>query len=420
VKVLIIGAGLGGLTAALSLRQAGLEVDVFEQAQDVGELGVGINLLPHGTKVLAALGLLPDLDEAGIRTRELIYTNRFGQVVWRELRGTDAGYDAPQFSIHRGKLYGILHRAVLSGLGRSRLHVGCRLTTFEQRGDHVAAQFIRGADGQRMNATGDALIGCDGIHSAVRAALYPGEQPPVWNGVTVWRGATNWPRLVDGRTMVVAGGIGAKFVFYPIHARASAPRTPLTNWAVMARLGNGGDPPPRREDWSRAGSLYEALAFTQHRFSLPFVDPVAMIESTRTFLEFPLCDRDPLPRWSFDSVTLLGDAAHPMSPVGSNGAAQAILDATALARCLAGEGSVAEALRRYENERRPPTTKLISSNRQGGPERVIDLVEARAPSGFQNLDAVATYAERQAIVRAYDALAQPTAARPQLLQAETN
>lgn len=412
MKVLIIGAGLGGLTAALSLHRAGIEVDVFEQAQEPGELGLGINLLPHGTRELAALGLLPDLDEAGIRTHAVTYANRFGQVVWRELRGMDAGYDMPQFSIHRGKLHGILHRAVLSRLGRSRLHVGCRFTTFHQSCDHVAARFVRRADGQRMNAIGDALIGCDGIRSAVRAALYPGERPPMWTGVTVWRGATDWPRLADGRTMVVAGGIDAKFFFYPIHASVSVPGSLLTNWAVTARLSQGGDRPPRREDWNRAGSLFEALAFTQRRFSLPFVDPVAIIEATRTLFEFPLCDRDPLPRWSFDRVTLLGDAAHPMSPAGSNGAAHAILDATVLARCLAGDGSVVEALRRYENERRPPMTKLIISNRQGGPERVIDLVEARAPAGFRNLDAIATYAERQAIVRGCEAPAQSTAVKP--------
>src|SRR5687767_14007247 len=133
MKLLIIGGGIGGLVTALSLHQAGIDVEIFEQTQELRELGVGINLLPHAVKELAGLGLLPALDKAGIRTRELIYQNRLGQVVWRELRGLDAGYEVPQLSIHRGKLHGVLLNAVLERLGPSRLHTDHRLVDLEER-----------------------------------------------------------------------------------------------------------------------------------------------------------------------------------------------------------------------------------------------------------------------------------------------
>jgi 2-polyprenyl-6-methoxyphenol hydroxylase-like FAD-dependent oxidoreductase len=205
--------------------------------------------------------------------------------------------------------------------------------------------------------------------------------------------------------MVIAGGNRAKFVYSPIHADPARPARRLMNWAVMAQIGDGSQPPPRREDWSRPGRLDEALPFVRDTFDLAFVDPVALIEATDPFYEYPCCDRDPLPRWSFGRVTLLGDAAHPMYPTGSNGASQAILDALALARHLTSGGPVVDALSAYDAERRPPTAAIVHANRRGGPEGVIDVVEARAPDGFDDLEAVASYAERKAIVRGYASLA---------------
>jgi len=405
MKVLIAGAGIGGLATALFFHEAGIETEIFEQAREVRELGVGINMLPHAVKELAALGLLPALDRAGIRTRALIYMNRLGQTVWQELRGMDAGYDTPQFSIHRGKLLGVLHEAALERLGQARIHTDCRLVDFEERGDEVVARFVGRTGREAIEAAGDALIGADGIHSTVRSILYPGEGPPVWKGIMLWRGATNWPVHFDGRTVVVAGGNTAKFVFYPIHADPAKPDMRLTNWGIMARIEEAAKPPPRREDWNRPGRLDEALPFVRDRFRLGFVNPVALIEATGTFYEYPNCDRDPLPRWSFDRVTLLGDAAHPMYPVGSNGASQAILDARSLAKHLTSGASVAEALTAYDVERRPATAEIVLANRKGGPERVIDVIEARAPDGFDDIDKVAGHEERETIVRGYASMA---------------
>jgi 5-methylphenazine-1-carboxylate 1-monooxygenase len=403
MKALIAGAGIGGLTAALFLHRAGIEVEILERADAVRELGVGINMLPHAVGLLAELGLMDALDAAGIRTRELIYMNRFGQVVWRELRGIEAGHAVPQFSIHRGRLLGLIHRAVVDRLGRGVIRTRCRVHGFEQEGRGVTVHLSEG--GRALQAGGDLLIGADGIHSTVRATLYPDEGPPIWNGVTLWRGATRWTKWQDGRTMAIAGGNHAKFVFYPIGNDPDNPAMALTNWAVMAR---SRDPEAGRfalGDWGRPGELAQVLPFVQDHFRLDYVDPAEIIRATGTFYEYPNCDREPLPRWSFGRVTLLGDAAHPMYPVGSNGASQAILDARSLAAHLRAHGSVEAALDAYDSERRPITSDIILSNRKGGPEGVIDLVEARASDGFDDIEAVASYGERERIVKGYASLA---------------
>jgi 5-methylphenazine-1-carboxylate 1-monooxygenase len=405
MHVLIAGGGIGGLAAALSLHHAGIACTVFEQVREPRELGVGINTLPHAIKELAALGLLDALDQAGIRTRELIYANRFGQVVWRELRGTDAGLDTPQFSIHRGKLLGVLLAAVRARLGPDAVRTGCRLVAVTERPDGITATFERRDTGGTVEATGDALIGADGIHSTLRAVFYPDEGPPVWNGSMLWRGAAEWPTWIDGRTMIIAGGMGAKFVYYPIHADPARPDMRLTNWAVLVRVAEDAAIPPRREDWNRPGVMSELEPLVRDRFRLDFVDPLALIRASGEFYEYPLCDRDPLPRWSFGRATLLGDAAHPMYPVGSNGASQAVLDARALARHLTAGPDVVAALAAYEAERRPMTAEIVLNNRKGGPERVIDVLEARAPDGFTDVEQVASHAEREAIVRGYATMA---------------
>ena len=403
MKALIAGAGIGGLTTALFLHRAGIEVEVFEQAGTVRELGVGINMLPHAVGLLAEFGLMDALDVAGIRTRELIYANRFGQVVWQELRGIEAGQAAPQFSIHRGRLLGLIHRAVVDRLGPAAICTGCRVTGFAQEAQGVTVHL---GEGERVSqARGDLLIGADGIHSTVRTALYPDEGPPIWNGVMLWRGAVQWPKWRDGRTMMIAGGNHAKFVFYPIAEDPDDPDMCLANWAVMARSPEPAHGRFSLGEWCRPGMLAQVLPFVRDRFRLNDVDPAGIIRATGAFYEYPNCDREPLPCWSFGRVALLGDAAHPMYPVGSNGASQAILDARALAEHLRTGVSVEAALDAYDRERRPATSRIVLSNRQGGPEGVIDLVESRAPDGFDDIDTVASHEERERVVRGYASLA---------------
>jgi 5-methylphenazine-1-carboxylate 1-monooxygenase len=398
MKVIIIGGGIGGLATALMLHARGIDCEIYEQSDAVRELGVGINTLPHAIRELAELGLLDRLDAVAVRTYELFYTNRFGQEIWREPRGTDAGYEYPQFSVHRGRLQAVIYDAVRSRLGESRIHTGHRLGAFTQDDAGVTAYFFDRNGSHRATARGDVLVGADGIHSAVRDALYPNEGPARWNGSMLWRGAIDWPQFLTGRSMVIAGGMAAKLVIYPI-AEGSRPNHRLTNWAVLVKIAEPGVP-PRKEDWSRLGRLEELMPHVQ-RFRIPYVDAKALIEASPEFWEYPLCDRDPLPRWSHGRVTLLGDAAHPMYPVGSNGASQAILDARCLADRLVGAEHPWHALWTYEQERLPMTAQVVRMNRKGGPEGVIDAVEERAPDGFSNVDDVLPFEQRKAIVRGY-------------------
>jgi 2-polyprenyl-6-methoxyphenol hydroxylase-like FAD-dependent oxidoreductase len=398
MKVIIIGGGIGGLATALMLHARGIDCEIYEQSDAVRELGVGINTLPHAIRELAELGLLDRLDAVAVRTYELFYTNRFGQEIWREPRGTDAGYEYPQFSVHRGRLQAVIYDAVRSRLGESRIHTGHRLGAFTQDDAGVTAYFFDRNGSHRATARGDVLVGADGIHSAVREALYPNEGPARWNGSMLWRGAIDWPQFLTGRSMVIAGGMAAKLVIYPI-AEGSRPNHRLTNWAVLVKIAEPGAP-PRKEDWSRLGRLEELMPHVQ-RFRIPYVDAKALIEASTEFWEYPLCDRDPLPRWSHGRVTLLGDAAHPMYPVGSNGASQAILDARCLADRLVGAEHPWHALWTYEEERLPMTAQVVRMNRKGGPEGVIDAVEERAPDGFSNVDEVLPFEQRKAIVRGY-------------------
>jgi 2-polyprenyl-6-methoxyphenol hydroxylase-like FAD-dependent oxidoreductase len=399
VKVIIAGAGIGGLTTALMLYARRIDCEVYEQAEDIRELGVGINTLPHSIRELSELGLLDRLDAVAVRTHELIYANRFGQEIWREPRGVDAGYAVPQFSIHRGRLQGVIYQAARARIGEANIHTGHRLGAFRQCEDGVYAYFFDRSGSHRATAHGDVLVGADGIHSAVRGILFPHEGPPRWNGIIAWRGAVDWPIFLDGRSMIVAGGLAAKFVICPI-AEGSRPDRRLTNWAVTARIGDGAGPPPGKEDWSRTGQLSELMPHAG-RFSIPYLDAQGMIEATPQFWEYPMCDRDPLPRWSHNRVTLLGDAAHPMYPVGSNGASQAILDARCLTDKLLEAEHPSHALWLYEQERLPPTAKIVHMNLQGGPEGVIDVIETLAPDGFRNIENILPFARREAIVRGY-------------------
>ena len=391
MKAIIVGGGIGGLTTALMLRARGIGCELFEQADTIRELGVGINTLPHAIRELAGLGLLQKLDDVAIRTDVLYYLNRHGQEVWRDVRGIDAGHDVPQFSIHRGRLQNVILEAVEERLGREAIHTGCRLGAFTQDEGGVTAYFFDRAGGHVKTVRGDIMIGADGIHSRVRETMFPGEGPPCWNGLMLWRGARDWPVFLTGRSMIVAGGLNAKVVVYPI-AEGSHPSNRLTNWAVLVKIGDGHSPPPRREDWSRPGRREELM---------PHVDVFALISATSEFYEYPTCDRDPLPYWSSGRVTLLGDAAHPMYPVGSNGASQAILDARCLADALVRAEHPRQALIEYEKKRLPMTADIVRSNRRGGPEGVIDAVEQLAPDGFTDIEKVLSYAQREAIVRGY-------------------
>lgn len=396
----IVGGGIGGLVAALCLDVAGLSPIVYESAREIRALGVGINLLPHAVRILVALGLGERLAACGIATGELRYVTKRGEEIWAEPRGLDAGYRWPQYSIHRGQLQLLLLGAVRERLGHDCVHVGHHLSVIDRDAMGVTARFVDRRTGAVVGtARGDLLIGADGIHSAVRAHFYPDEAPPTFSGRLLWRATTIARPFLTGQTMIMAGHANQKFVAYPI---ANLPDgRQVINWIAERRITP--DAPPTAPDWNRVVPPATFLPFFA-AWRFPWLDIPALIAGADAVYEFPMSDRDPLDRWSFGRVTLLGDAAHPMYPVGSNGASQAILDASALAGALrgghAGDDPIA-ALSRYEAQRLGPTSRIVMANRQQGPEAVMQIVEERAPDGFQNLDEIISPDERHAIAAHY-------------------
>jgi 2-polyprenyl-6-methoxyphenol hydroxylase-like FAD-dependent oxidoreductase len=399
MKVGIAGAGIGGLTLALMLQQRGIEVELWEAVRELRSLGVGINLLPHASKELSELGLLPQLRELAIETASLAYYNKLGQLIWREPRGLAAGYPWPQFSIHRGDFQMLLLGRVRDLLGQDSVQCGLRAESFEAHGDRVRVSLRRVGDPSLVTREVDVLVAADGIRSQLRQQLYPERDALQFSGRVLWRGATECEPFMDGRSMFMAGHPDQKFVAYPISEPARGRGRSLINW--IAELRRPGD---HENDWNRKvdKSLF-AGEFASWKWG--WIDVPALIAQTEAVYEFPLVDKDPLPRWSFGRMTLLGDAAHPLYPVGSNGSAQAILDARCLADCLAGTRDVPYALREYEAERLPKTAGIVLRNRLNGPEQVMQLAEERAPQGFLAVEDVISREELENISLRYKRLA---------------
>ena len=401
MKIVIAGAGIGGLTAAMCLKRAGFDVEIFDQVSELKPLGVGINIQAGAVRILSSLGMEPALAATGIETRELRYANRHGQTIWADPRGRHAGLPWPQFSIHRGELQMILFETAKQILGAERIKFGRRITGFEQKGAKVAARFADRSGTEVETVEADLLVGADGIHSAVRAHFYPGEGPPKWQGIMMWRGITVGKPFLGGATMVQAGHHTQKFVCYPVSRAHAEKGDALINWICDLHMGDKAMLP--REDWNRPGKLADFLPrFENWKFD--WLDVPDVIRKAHTILEFPMVDRDPLPRWSHGRITLLGDAAHPMYPIGSNGASQAIIDGDALTQELLAGGDPETALQRYEKRRLPPMARIVESNRRKGIDIMLDIVEERAPQGFGKLDAVLPPRELEKIVADYKQL----------------
>lgn len=401
MKVAIVGGGIGGMTLALSLLDASIDnVDIYESSSAVKELGVGINVQPHAVRELSELGLLDDLYSVGIPTAELVYYSKHGRRIWGEPRGLTAGYRWPQFSIHRGELLGVLYRAVLDRLGPKRIHTSHHLMRFGQKEDRqVWGEFVDRATNLTLGRVeAELLLACDGVHSVVRRTLYPDEGPPKWNGVTMWRGVAAAEPFLSGRTMIVAGYFGRRVVVYPISKRYENQGRVLLN--CVAEFKNAADQPMPVQDWNHTARLQDVIEpFATYVFD--FLNISALMRSAEVIYQYPMVDRDPLPTWNFGRITLLGDAAHPMYPVGANGASQAIVDARVLARELALQPSIEAAVAAYDANRRVSTTAVVQANRQGGLDECLDIVEKRAPKGFKNLDDIISQQELEEMSRAY-------------------
>ena len=358
--------------------------------------------MPHAVRVLTELGLGEKLAEIGLPTAELMYVNKYGQRIWQEPRGLDAGYRWPQFSIHRGRLQMMLLEAVKERLGEDVVKTAHHLESFKSTEDGVTARFINRKTNELMGSyDADLMIGADGIHSNVRKHFYPDEGLPKFSGRILWRGITEAEPFLTERSMIMAGFQDQKFVAYPVTPKNEQTGEALINW--IAELQVGGEVPPR-SDWNeKVDKNTFAPAFSNWNFG--WLDAPGLIEKTETVYAFPMVDRDPLPKWTFGRITLLGDAAHPMYPIGSNGASQAILDADALGQAFEKEADVEEALGAYEEARLQPTALIVETNRKNGPEVVMQIAEERAPEGFEHINEVISQVELEEISERYKQIA---------------
>jgi len=395
--VLIVGGGIGGLTLALELSRRGIGCRVFESAPDIKAVGVGVNLLPHAMRAFAELGLQPALEKVAVETAEAAFFNRFGQLIYREPLGRSAGYEWPQLSIHRGDLQMVLLEAFNQRIGADRLHLDAHCITAEQDEKGVLLKFKDG-----HTARGAAAIACDGIHSVIRRQLYPAEAPPRYSGINMWRGVTRWKPVLSGASMVRAGWLKTgKLVHYPIRNNIDAQGRQLVNWLWEIET-----PDYKAWDWTRTARVEDFIADVE-KWQFGWLDVPAFFRAAEVVLEYPMVDKDPLPAWTFGRVTLLGDAAHPMYPRGSNGAGQAILDARTLAECLLKEkNDAAKALRAYESERLGPTSNVVLENRRNPPDAILrEIYERTGDRPFDSIDSVIAPEELQALSDRYKQVA---------------
>jgi 2-polyprenyl-6-methoxyphenol hydroxylase-like FAD-dependent oxidoreductase len=379
MKINIIGGGIGGLTAALCLHEAGFEVKIFESVKEIRPLGVGINILPHCVRVLTNLGLQEKIAQSAIETSDLVYFNKFGQQFWTEPRGRFAGYKWPQFSVHRGVLQIILLDAVKERIGEKCLFLNHHLSHFEQSKDNVTAHFIDKETGEKLlESTSDILIGTDGINSEVRKQLNPEEGSPVYSENVLYRGASKMKSFLNSTSMVMIGHLGQKIVAYPIANQPDEDGNYLINWVANLREGKS---KLTARDWNREADK-QRLVDIYKNWNFDWLNVPDMISKAEKVYEFPMSDRNPLDKWTAGRVTLLGDAAHPMYPIGSNGASQAILDADTLCDALKSEKTAELALSVYEAERLPATSSVVLQNRAKGPDQIMDMMEEWFPEGF--------------------------------------
>jgi 5-methylphenazine-1-carboxylate 1-monooxygenase len=406
MEVIIVGAGIGGLTLALTLHQVGIASRIFDAAPELKPVGVGINILPHATRELARLGLEPALATVGVATRESAFFNRFGQLIYREPAGRDAGYDWPQFSIHRGDLQQVLIDAIVQRMGSGIINTDWRCTGVDQSDKAACARFARSTTGEILpSQTADVVIACDGLHSTIRKQFHPGEGDPLYSGVNMWRGVSVWPAFLSGASMVRAGWLATgKMVIYPIRNQVDDVGRQLVNWVAEIET-----PRHHQRDWNRRGRLEDFIAaFEDWHFD--WLDVPALIRAADAILEFPMIDQDPLPWWTRGPITLLGDAAHPMVPRGSNGAGQAILDARALTDALVdalnSHRGPASALQDYETRRREATAAVVRTNRANPPDAILrEVFERTGDKPFARIEDVIGHDELKAISENYKRVA---------------
>ncbi|MDT2050001.1 MAG: FAD-dependent monooxygenase [Planktomarina sp.] len=403
-EIAISGAGIGGLVTALCLKNKGFNVTVFEGDTEIRALGVGINIMPHASKLLIQLGLGPQLDALGVQTRCIEYRTKFGHLIQSDPRSIEAGFEAPQYSIHRGELQAMLASEVEKQLGNSSIKLNKPVVGFRQ-GDNTVTILFK--DGSEFNI--DLLIDATGLHSKIRKQMNPNEGPLCYEGTMMFRGAVETDTIGDGKTMVIAGDHDVKFVTYPISEHARQSGYALTNWVAEVRHSE-----PRHindADWGRGATLDFIKPFKD--FVMHDMNLIEIMEKTEVVTEYPMVDRNPLSSWTKGNVALLGDAAHPMYPIGANGASQAILDAWSIAHCLS-ESPNPYGLKAYEIARLPATSKVVQSNREGGPEKVLDIAAARVTGPNDRIEDLISSNDLKQVATSYQKIAGFEKNMPQL------
>ena len=400
--VAIIGGGIAGLSLALNLHRHGIPCRVYERAPEVKELGVGITLLPHAMREFAALGVDKPLFDAGIEIGESCFFNRFGQLIYREPRGKYDNYQFPEVSIHRGRLHMILYEAACERLGRDRVLTDHDCVGIAQDGDRVTISFKQFSTGEtRAPVRASVAIGCDGINSVIRKQFYPNDRL-AFAGINTWRGVTRRKPILTGRTYMRIGSIlTGKIVVYPIVNNIDRDGNQLINWMAEIKRDTFD-----QNDWNKPGDLSDFLPiYANYRFD--WLDVAALIRDADQILEYPMVDKDPIDRWTFGRITLAGDAAHPMYPRGSNGAAQSAIDARVLTDCLlAHRTDGPAALAAYEAKRAPATAKVVRTNREHPPDFInIKVEELVGDQPFTNLDDYITQDELRALSENYKRIA---------------
>ncbi|MBS74947.1 flavin-dependent oxidoreductase [Variovorax sp.] len=400
--VLIAGGGIGGLSLALTLHQIGVPCRVFEAVPALQPLGVGINLQPNAVRELHELGIGNDLlDRIGIQAREWALVGRNGNEVYAEPRGLRAGYRWPQYSLHRGELQMLLYRTALERLGPDAIQLGQRVTGY-RNGEQGVTALVESRDGQRGEVEGRLLVAADGLHSAVRAQMHP-QQPPIqWGGAIMWRGTTPGVPVRSGASFVGVGSLRHRVVLYPISPPDPATGLATINWIAEITVDNAEG--WTQGDWNRRVELKD---FAHHfeGWDFGWLDVPSMLRGAKEVFEYPMIDRDPVPTWVDGHVALLGDAAHVMYPVGSNGASQAIVDARVLGASMLSHGVTPAALRAYDERLCADISALVLRNRGAGPFGLLGLVDERCGGVFDDIEQVIPAAEREAYMARYKAAA---------------
>jgi 2-polyprenyl-6-methoxyphenol hydroxylase-like FAD-dependent oxidoreductase len=398
--VLIVGAGIGGLSVALTLHQIGVPCVVFESVADIKPLGLGINIQPNAIRELYELGFCPkSLDTIGLQTREWALVGLNGNEVYSEPRGLWAGYKWPQYSVHRGGLQLLLYRAALERLGADSVRTGLQVTGYRNHpeGKGVTA-FLQSHDGERPQVEGSLLIAADGLHSAVRQQMYPDQPPVQWGGAIMWRGVTKGKPIRSGASFVGLGTHRHRVVFYPISAPDPVTGLADINWIAEITVDNSGGLPDG--DWNKQVRHEDFIHHFEH-WNYDWIDIPAMLRGAAAVFEYPMIDREPVPTWVDGNVALLGDAAHVMYPTGSNGASQAIIDARVLGAAILEHGVNATALQAYDTQLCAEMSQLILRNRGAGPFGLLNLLDHRCGGVFDNIDDVIPRAERDEFMLRY-------------------